>query len=284
MKKIIAVFLAFLLTGTLVLFCVSFVGRQAIAPAMSAGGAQVSESVFRKEEQLVRERVTALADLYGFEAEPVISSIGEETLRDLNSQSALWWNTLLQDGETGKEINWNTKAVEQALMADARLSGMEDLDRSEYLASSAAEDIHTSIIRIVLPMRQQTIRLGMRAAGKRIDVPNLVTFFLGVPWAALALCALLAGLIALLAGRPLAGALQYIGSAFGAAAIVIIALIILYQCAGILPMIREASASLTIQYQSVESGALIRAGILAAVMAAGCVFCLRGNRKNRKTA
>ena len=59
---------------------------------------------------------------------------------------------------------------------------------------------------------------------------------------------------------------------------------ILYLNAGILPMIREASAGLTIQYRSVVSGAMIRAGILAAGMAAGCVLCLAGKRKNGKTA
>ena len=79
-------------------------------------------------------------------------------------------------------------------------------------------------------------------------------------------------------------AAQYIGSALGAAALVLLALMILYLNAGILPMIREASAGLTIQYRSVVTGTMIRGGILAAIMAAGCVLCLAGNRRNRKTA
>ena len=62
------------------------------------------------------------------------------------------------------------------------------------------------------------------------------------------------------------------------------ALMILCVSAGILPMIREASAGLTIQYQSVISGAMIRAGILAAALTAGCILCLAGSRKNRKAA
>ena len=71
MKKIIAALLALLLTGSLVLFCVTFVGRQVLLPAMGEDGAQVSDSVIREETRLARERVTALANLYGFEAEPV---------------------------------------------------------------------------------------------------------------------------------------------------------------------------------------------------------------------
>ncbi len=132
-------------------------------------------------------------------------------------------------------------------------------------------------------MRAQTIRLGMQEIGKRVDLPNVISFFLGVPWAALALCALLAGLIALLYSRKGNGSLLYIGSSLGGAAIVLAALLILYLCAGILPMIREASEGLTIQYQNVASGAMIRAGILTAAMAAGCVLCLAKDRKNGKT-
>ena len=82
MKKFFAWFLAFLMTGTLILFGICFAGQQAIAPAMGDAGAPVSDSVIREEKELVRERITALAELYGFSAEPVIGAVNEETLRD----------------------------------------------------------------------------------------------------------------------------------------------------------------------------------------------------------
>ena len=274
MKKILAVLLAFMLTGTLILFSVSFLGRQIILPAMNEGGAQVSDAVIREEQQLARERVTRLADLYGFDAEPVVSLIGEETLRDLNSQASRWWSTVLQDGTTGESLRWDTRELEQVLASDPH----------EYLEVSAAEDVRNSILRMVLPMRVQVIRLGLQEIGKRIDLPNIITFFLEVPWAALALCALLAGLIALLQGKKFHDAALYIGSAMGGAALVLAALMALYLCAGILPMIREASAGLTIQYRSILSGTMIRAGILTAALAAGCVLCLAPKRKNRESA
>ena len=284
MKKILAILLAFMLTGTLILFGVTFLGRQVIQPAMNEDGARVSDDVIRQEQQLARERVIKLADLYGFDAEPVISVISEETLRDLNSQTSRWWSTLLRDGKTGEALKWNTSELEQVLASDPRLNGNDSEEREEYLEVSAAEDVRNSILRMVLPMRVQVVRLGMQEAGKRIDLPSVISFFLGVPWAALALCALLAGLIALLQGKKFHDAALYIGSALGGAALVLAALMVLYLCAGILPMIREASAGLTIQYQSVVSGTMIRAGILAAGMAAGCVLCLIGKRKNGKTA
>ena len=284
MKKILAVLLAFMLTGTLILFSVSFLGRQIILPAMNEGGAQVSDAVIREEQQLARERVTRLADLYGFDAEPVVSLIGEETLRDLNSQASRWWSTVLQDGTTGESLRWDTRELEQVLASDPRLAANKDPERDEYLEVSAAEDVRNSILRMVLPMRVQVIRLGLQEIGKRIDLPNIITFFLEVPWAALVLCALLAGLIALLQGKKFHDAALYIGSAMGGAALVLAALVALYLCAGILPMIREASAGLTIQYRSILSGTMIRAGILTAALAAGCVLCLAPKRKNRESA
>ncbi len=284
MKKIIAMLLAFLLTGMLVLFSVTFLLRQIIQPAMDEDGAQVSDAVIREEQQLAQERVTKLADLYGFDAGPVISLITEETLRDMNSQASLWWSTLLKDGKIGEAVSWDTEELTETLDGDERLNRIEDAERAEYLKQSAAEDVSKSITRMVLPMRSQTLRLGLQKVGNKVDLPNIILFFLGVPWAALAACALLAGLIILLGSRKFTGAARFVGYALGAAALVLIALMILYLNAGILPMIREASAGLTIQYRNVVSGTMIQAGILAAVMLSGCALCLAERRRNGKAA
>ena len=283
MKKAIAALLAFLLTGALILFSVTFLLQQIIQPAMDEDGAQVSSSVIREEQQLARDRITKLAGLYGFEAEPVTALITEDTLRDLHSQASLWWSTLLKDGKIGEELRWDTDGLAETLAEDALLNRTEDEERSEHLKLSAAEEVTNSIVHMVLPMRPQTIRLGLQEIEKRVDLPNVIRFFLGVPWAALALCALLAGLIALLESGRFTGAARYIGYALGAAALTIVALMLLYMNAGILPMIREASAGLTIQYRDVVSGTMTRAGILAAVMAAGCILCLAEHRRNGKT-
>lgn len=283
MKKVIAALLAFLLTGALILFCVSFISRQIILPAMDEDGAQVSGDVIRQEQQLARERVTKLAELYGFDAEPVIGLISEEMLQELNAQASQWWSTLLREGKIGEAIRWDTGELEQVLASDPNLTQIDDRERGEYLQLSAAEDIKNSIIRMVLPMRQQTIRLGMQEIEKRADLPGMITFFLGIPWASLALCVLLAGLIALLESKKFNSSLTYIGSALGGASLVLAALIILYLSAGILPMIREASAGLAIQYENVLSGVMIRSAVIAAAMAAGCILCLTRSGKNRKT-
>ena len=284
MKKIIAFLLAFLLTGALILFGVSFTARQVILPALGSGGAPVSNGLIREEQQLARERVTGIAGIYGFDPEPVAGLITEDVLRDLNSQASDWWSMLLQEGWVGDAPSWSTAELEQVIAADPALNSAEDSDEAESVAAAAAESIRNSVVRMVLPMRLQTFRLGMKEVSKRVDVVSLITFFMQISWTALALSALLAGLIALLRSRNFSGSVQFIGSALGGAALVLAALMILVLCSGILPMIREASSGLTIQYQGVVSGILLRGGILAACMAAGCILCLAGAGKNRKTA
>lgn len=279
MKKIIAWFFALLLTGSLILFGVCLVGRQVIAPAMGDEGAPVSDSLIREEKDLARVRIIALADLYGFNPEPVIDAVNEDVLKDLNSQASLWWSSVLRDGKAGKELRWNTKTVEKIIMEDPAVQ--ENPDEAAYFAYSVAEEIHKSIVNMVLPMRQLVFSLGLEKAGKRIDLVNIVEFFLGMPWAALALSVLFAGLIALSDGQPIRRALRYIGSAMGAAALVLAVIAVLYLCAGILPMIREASAGLTLQYQSVVTGSLLLTAGIVVVFAAGCVVCLLKCREKK---
>ena len=279
MKKCIAWFLAFLLTGSLILFGVCLVGRQVIAPAMGDEGAPVSESLIREEKELARERIAKLAELYGFDAEPVIAIVNDEVLQDLNSQASLWWSSVLRDGKAGKDLRWDTTELEKVLQADP--AAQENPDEAEYYATAVAEEIHKSIVNMVLPMRQLVFSLGLEKAEKRIDLVNVVEFFLGMPWAALALSALFAGLIALADGQPIRRALGYIGSAMGAAALVLAVIAALYLCAGILSMIREASAGLTLQYQSLVKGSLLLTAGIVVVLAAGCVVCLLKSREKK---
>ena len=282
MRKILSVLLAFLLTGTLVFFGVTLIAHQVIAPALNEEGAPVSDAFIREEKEMIRERVNAFAEIFGFSPEPVIAAIDDEILQDLNRQASLWWSSLLRDGKPGKEIGWSTKELERILASDPSVA--DDEDKADEMASAAAGEIRESVIRMVLPMRQQVIRLGMKKLGKRVNLPSLIHFLTGLPWAAAMLCVLLAGLIALIRSRRIRDSLPYIGSAMGAAALVMICITVLYLSAGIQPMIREASDSLTIQYQGIMTGALVRVGVFAVLMAAACVLCLKTGRKGGKTA
>ena len=270
MKNIVAWFLAFLLTGALLLFCMGLLFHQTVAPAVDEK-ARMSEQVISTEKELIRENVENLAAVYGFSAEPVIASVDDETLRDLNEQATEWWSSLLADGKAGMELYLDTSGIRKILLEDPLLSEQEDLDA--YIEMLAGE-ISKSIRRVVLPMRQETIQIGVKEANKRVDIVNLVVFFLDLPWAALALAALLAGLIALLECRRISRCLKYIGSAAGAAALILIVIAALACFAGIQPMIREASRSLAVQYTSVLNGILLTTGFMTAVLLAACVISL----------
>lgn len=271
MKKIIAWILAFLLAGALLLFCGSFLFRQAVIPAMDGDGAPVSAQVISAEKELIREGVTELAELYGFTAEPVIASVDDETLQDLNDQASMWWSSLLADGTPGPELYYDTEELKRILSEDPLLSEGEDADLQ---AESVSEAVSRCIRRVVLPMRQEVIQLGMKEANERVDLVNIIDFFLGVPWAALAASALLAGLIALLESRKISRSLKYIGAAAGAAALVLAVAAVLAYFAGVQPMIREASRSLAVQYDSVLGGVLLRTALTVVILAAACAVSL----------
>lgn len=276
MKKFFGWLLAFLLTGALVLFCVCFIGRRTIAPALGARGAAVSERVISAEKELIRERVTALSQLHGFTPEPVIDAVSGAVLTDLNAQASLWWSSLLADGTPGTVPQMDEKLLRDVLARDPLLAQDEDpAGRAETIAGIVSADV----IRVVLPLRQEIVSFGMREAEKKVDTVNLVTFFVRMPWAALALCALLTGLIALLDVRE---CLKQIGSAMGAAAIVMIAIALLAAFAGIRPMIQEASGSLALQYDSVLTGMTRRTAVLTAGLLAGYAACMIFRQRSLK--
>lgn len=282
MKKTISILLAFLMTGLMLLFCFTFLARELIVPAMDGKGIQTGDELIREEQQLVQKRIAKLADMYGFRAEPVAAVISEEILQDLNDQSALWWKSIMKRGKTGDAIRWKTDDVEQAIGGNLIST---DREETEGVAAAGADAIRTSVIRTVLPVRQEILELGLYKAGEKLDLPNLISFFVGIPWAALALYALLAGIIALAwSGRTIRDALPYIGGSLGAAALVMIAAATLYLHIGVQPMIREASESLAFIYQRAASRTMLLAGILTLIMAAGYVLCMIAAAEKDRTA
>jgi len=284
MKKIIGWLLAFLLTGCLVLFCVLYAGWQAVVPALNEGGAPLNRSVTDGEMALISRKITELGELYGFTPGPVIAAVDRETVEEMEHKSAQWWTSILTLGKVGEQPVLQKAKVEQVLREDKALVGDASPEDAQFLASEATEAVQTSVARIVLPFRQPVIRLGLVEVNKRIDIADMVRFFTGTPWAVLALCALLAGLIALLESRKLRFSLPYIGSALGAAAIVLAVLVILAGSAGIQALLLDASASLALQAEALASAAVLRICVLAGVMLLGCVACFILCRRKRENA
>ena len=279
MKKVISIPLAFLLTAAMILFCISFIGYRIIAPGMNENGAAVSDSVINEELVIAREHITELSAIYGFNAETAISLIDRDTFSQLNRQASRWWKTVLQEGKAGEALSWDTDELYELLMSDAAQHTDGNWKEAASLAQEITEKIRECVYRIVLPVRQNVIGLGLKKIGQRIDLPDTISFFMCIPWTLLALSTLLAGLIVLIAGKKPRGALPYIGSALGGTALVLACLAAVYLSAGIPGMIREASQSLMIQYRTVELRSLLTVAAMASAMTAGCVLCMKTHRK-----
>ena len=284
MKKITALFLAFLLTGFLVLFSVTLLCRQVIAPFMTEEGAPVSDTVIREEQEMLRRRLDGIAEIYGIPVEPAVNALDETVLRDLNHQASRWWSGVMMTGKPAEWVTWNTEELELEMVAAAEAAAPDDTENAAYMSMAGMEAIRRSVLRTVLPIRQEIIEPALQKVRQKIDLPNLITFFLGIPWAALAVCALLAGLIALLESRRIRRCLKYIGAALGAAALVTVALVCLYWFAGIESMLLDASESLMVMYWDALSRAFVPAAVLLGVMIVGSVLCLALCRQRVKTA
>jgi hypothetical protein len=277
MKKILCWLLAFLLAGTLALFGFSFACSCAVEPGLKEGGAVASDGVQQMEMNLIRQKIDELAPVYGFSTETALKLVTPEKIAEMNRQVALWWNGILTSGQAGDTPAFKADELASAFTADLTAAGGNEKisdEEAEALATDAANAVSESILRIVLPLRLPIIGKGLSEANARVDVGNVLRFLLGIRWAALALCALLAGLIALLESRELRKSLPYIGSAMGAAVLVIIAGCVLYAMTGIDPLIAGASPSLAAQYGSLVNSAAIPLFIYTGLLLIGCIACL----------
>ena len=229
------------------------------------------------EMELIREKIAELAPIYEFSAETAMEYITPDKVAEMNEQAASWWNGLLTNGEAGEAPVFDTEELVSAFTEDLMPAGSDQEEpdgEAELRASDSANAIAGSVLRIVLPLRLPVISIGMGKAAERVDVGNIIRFLLGIRWAALALCALLAGLIALLESRKLRMSLKYIGSAMGAAVLVIIAGCVLYVLTGVDRLIAGASPSLSVQYGSLLNSAMIPLFIYTGVQFIGCIVCL----------
>ena len=282
MKKCLMFLLALLLTGSLVLFAATFAVRSAVLPAMADEGASVSVSTSAGEMEVIRQKISEIAEIYGFNPDTAAAVVTDETLRELDAQAALWWSSVLRYGSPGKEPVLATKPLEKAILADEQFLKSHDEEEADYYAGEAAAAVAKAVQRAVLPMRIPIVGKGLAEVSARADLPNLISFMLALPWTALALSALLAGLIALLDFKKLRFGLQYIGSALGGAALVVAALILLLGMSGIRKLIWDSSMSLSVQYSAIESGMTGLLWGLAAAMLAGCVVLLLLSGRKKK--
>ena len=280
MKKAVNWILAFLLTGSLAFLGVSWAYRCAVAPALKEGGTPASPAFRAREEEMIREKVTELAAIHGFKAEPVMEKLTDNAIADLDVQAAVWWNALLTEGVSAEEPQLNTDSIREQLSMDEGFVGSDTEAAAERKIAQAETAIERAAVRTVLPLRGNLMTLALTEAGKRIDLPGLVNFATGIPLFLLAFCFLLSGTIAILESRNLTGSLKYIGSSLGGGALLTLCILVLRLLAPVSRIIGEASESLLAMYGDISSGIILRLSAFSAVLLAGCVLCLIVWRRN----
>lgn len=279
-KKAVRWILAFLLTGSLAFLGASWAYRRAVAPALKDGGTPASPAFRARELEMIREKVNELAAIHGFQAGPVMNTLTDEVIADLDIQAAAWWNTLLAEGTAAEEPQMITDSIREQLSMDEGFIGGDTEADADRKISQAESAIERAVVRTVLPMRGNLMTLAMTEAGKRVDLPSLVHFATGIPLFLLALCFLLSGGIACM-DRRLSESLRYIGSAMGGGALLVLCILALRLLAPVHRIIGEASGSLLALYGDISSGITLRMSAFSAILLVGCVVCLILWRRNQ---
>jgi hypothetical protein len=80
-------------------------------------------------------------------------------LEDLNVQSAAWWNMLLTEGVSAEEPQWNTETIREQLSMDPSFVGNDSEEAADRKIMQAEAAIRQAVVRTVLPMRGNILRL-----------------------------------------------------------------------------------------------------------------------------
>ena len=172
MKRFLCWFLALLLTGFLVLFGISYAVSQVVEPGTREGGAVASDSIQKMELALIQKKIEELAPIYGFSAETAMKYVTPEAVGEMNRQTALWWNSILVNGEATDAPAFGTDEMAAAFLKDAAPAGGEEGETdeaTELRATEAANAVGESILRIILPLRLPIVGKGLTEAAARVD-------------------------------------------------------------------------------------------------------------------
>ena len=279
--------LTFMLTGLLALTLFSFAARHLLTPAEGEGSVQLNETLISQEAELAEAKIRQLAEVYPFQPETVLDVLDRETLTEMSRQSAAWWRQLLTEASLRERPDFETEELETALFSDPGIMELRE-NEAESTVREISAKVKEILQRTVLPMRQPVLSRVMKELKERFDLKNLIDFATGLPWALLALCAVIAGLIALVTARKMRLTLKYLGAAFGGAVLTVAAVWLAVHFAGLIPLIRESSESMARQAEMLANRVLLREGAMALAMALGSVACLflyrRGGKREKHEA
>lgn len=179
-----------------------------------------ADAVIDAQYTRIGEAVDALAQKYPFEPKTVMDFVTRDRLEDFNAQVVHWWMGLLQADPVLTAPSYDVEGLLDAVKADETFrAGVPESSWTATARDKIVQGVQDIVVQAVTPLRLSLLSLGLGKALSMADVPTLRGYLPYLPWALLAACVLLAGLLLLCTHRRMIKGVLYIGSACGAAGI-----------------------------------------------------------------
>jgi|GEM_PF-5429444 len=241
----IAVVLAFLLTACLAAALASGILLETVSWSGLHEWIVTDEKTVDLQMDEITEKITALAEEEGFDAEPVIASVSRESVEELNRAAVRWWTEIGKSGRLGDAPEYSADGVVEVLEADEAFTEAQNELMVENALYRVRQEVEEIVLDSAVKVRTIFVDKGMEVAREQVDLSQIVEMARSVPWLALSAAFLLTGLIALMVSRKIGMSAWYIGAAMVATGIVAVFGLIAVKCLGIGAMIEEASVLMT---------------------------------------
>ena len=245
--KIPAAVCALLLTVTLFLTQAGLIGIHVLTSRSLHERVALTDETIDTQMTRIGAAIDALAEEYGFKAEPVKAAVNREEIRELNRQTVGWWTGVTANGEAGELPSWYPSLAD-TLNADADFIASLNPMTVNSTIQSIESRVGQAGRKSVVLFRDEILNALLGRVKGRVDLPEMMGIIRILPLTGALVSLLLMGLIALMLSRriPLSG--QYIGGAFSACGLLMILEWVLVKTMNLRGMIGEASTALMNQY------------------------------------
>lgn len=243
------------------------------------------DGVVGQQMERVEAEIRDLAEEYHFDADRVIAKLSADELRETDRQMAEWWTRIVRDGVMDETPRWSSSELRAEIESTVDPASLEADETAGDIAREVGYSLEKTVQKTLMPVRRALITMGVRVVTRKVDLPAIVRLTGQLPPAAMAVCLLLAGVIALLLGRKIRVSLKYYGAAFAGAGISVAAgfgVLCLFNIPG---RVREASEGLANQMSRLSTTIMLESiGATAVLLAAGyacLVLYQRGTGKKK---
>ena len=235
----------------------------------------MDERVQAEEMSHIRTKAEEIAEANHFDASLIYDRITTETLLELHRRGVDWWMNLAQTGKAAELPEWDGSDLWDALLTDEAFLASHDQTLVRKNANDIVFEMTETLSRQVFPLRTELLSEGFEVLGRRVDVAGILQAFLKAPWIFILTVLILIGLVFLLFQRKFGWAVRLIGSAAGAAGLVLLFCIVLLRLMNLSAMAHESSVRLGIQVAALEQTATWELAGICLLLALAASLCFR---------